>query len=45
MSEKTFKSLMWAITVIGTAVTVSLVIYTAYLYSNCSIISFIANGR
>ena len=45
MNEKTFKGLLWAVTVVGIAVTIALVIYTAYLYSNCSIISFIANGR
>lgn len=45
MSEKLFRRLLIAVTILGVAVTLALLLYTAYLYKNCSIISFIANGR
>lgn len=45
MSEKLFRRLLIAVTILGVAVTLALLFYTAYLYKNCSIISFIANGR
>lgn len=45
MREKTFRKLLIAILILGTMVTVALIGYTVYLYLNCSIISFIANGR
>ncbi|MCM1330159.1 MAG: hypothetical protein NC253_12045 [Ruminococcus sp.] len=45
MKEKTFRRLLAAITAAGILSTAALVAYTAVLYSNASIISFIANGR
>lgn len=45
MSEKKFRKILAAITAAGILSTAALVIYTALLYSNASIISFIANGR
>lgn len=45
MSEKTFRRLLAAVTAAGILSTAALVIYTAMLYSNASIINFIANGR
>ena len=45
MSDKLFRKLLILITSLGCASTVILVIVTAVLYRNCSIISFIANGR
>ncbi|MCQ4637577.1 hypothetical protein NE619_12655 [Anaerovorax odorimutans] len=45
MSDKLFGRLLICLTALGCVCTAGLVIYTIYLYSNCSIISFIANGR
>lgn len=45
MSEKTFRILLVMITVLGCISTVAMVIYTYYLYTHCSITSFIAGGR
>lgn len=45
MSEKLFKRILIGIAAAGCACTIGLAVYTCYLYLNCSIISFIANGR
>ncbi|MDE7294766.1 MAG: hypothetical protein K2N72_10125 [Oscillospiraceae bacterium] len=45
MSDKTFRRLLAAVTAAGTLITAALVIYTAVLYKNASIIEFIAGGR
>lgn len=45
MSDKLFHRLLLTIVVIGVAVTLTLLIYTVYLYMNCSILTFIASGR
>ena len=45
MCEKRFRQLLIAITVFGALITAALIVWTIYLYTNCSIISFIANGR
>ncbi len=42
MKERTFYILMSAVVALGVAVTAALVIYTAYEYKNCSIITYIA---
>ncbi|MDO5558221.1 MAG: hypothetical protein Q4F95_01340 [Oscillospiraceae bacterium] len=43
MKDKTFKRLLALITAIGILTTVSLTVYTVYLYKHASITSFIAN--
>lgn len=45
MSDKTFRRLLIIITAAGIISTAALVIYTAVLYKNASIIEFIAGGR
>lgn len=45
MREQTFRRLLFAVTLLGVISTVALILYTVYLHQNCSIISFIANGR
>lgn len=45
MNEKTFRKLLVAVTAAGIITTAALAIYTAVLYSNASIISFIAGGK
>lgn len=45
MSDKLFRRLLVLFTVIGCLFTIALVVYTIVLYRDCSIISFIANGR
>lgn len=45
MSDKTFRRLLILTAAIGGASLVALVVYTAVLYSDVSVISFIANGR
>ena len=45
MNDALFRKLLIAVTIVGVAVTAGLIAYTAYLYPNASIISFIANGR
>ncbi|MBR4021201.1 MAG: hypothetical protein IKI94_01165 [Ruminococcus sp.] len=45
MSDKLFRRLLTAVTIIGCISTILLLVYTIYLYNDCSIISFIANGR
>lgn len=45
MSDKTFRRLLILTAAIGGASLIALVVYTAVLYSDVSIISFIANGR
>ena len=45
MKERTFCILMSLIVALGIAVTAALVIYTAYEYKNCSIITYIATER
>lgn len=42
MKKSTFYKLLFLLIAIGIAVTVSLVIYTAYEYMNSSIITYIA---
>lgn len=43
MKEKTFYRLLLAVTILGCVSVVLLVVYTWYLQSNCSILSYIAN--
>lgn len=45
MSEKLFRCIFIALFAIGLISVIALVCYTVYLYNNCSIISYIANGR
>lgn len=45
MGEKTFRRLLLAVTLLGIVSTAALIAYTVFLHQNCSIISFIANGR
>lgn len=45
MKNKTFYKVLAAVTAVGCISTIALVIWTAVLYKDCSIISFIANGR
>lgn len=45
MSEKLFRRIIFALLAIGLVSVIVLVCYTVYLYNNCSIISYIANGR
>lgn len=45
MSDKLFRRLLLTVVAIGIAVTLALLIYTVYLYMNCSILTFIASGR
>ena len=42
MKERTFYILLSAVVALGVAMTAALVIYTAYEYNNCSIITYIA---
>lgn len=44
MSDKTFRRLLMGVTAVGITVTAALVIYTAVLYNNASIIEFVARG-
>lgn len=43
MSDKTFKRIVTVIMVLGIISVISITLYTIYLYTNCSIISYIAN--
>lgn len=45
MNDKTFKRLLLVCTAAGCIATTILVVVTIVMYRNCSIISFIANGR
>lgn len=45
MKDRTFLRVMVIISAVGCAVAVGLLIYTAVLYKNLSITSFISNGR
>ncbi len=45
MRDLTFRRLLFAVTLLGVVSTAALIAYTVYLHQNCSIISFIANGR
>lgn len=45
MNDKLFKRILTAITAVGTVSTLALILYTAALFSDCSIISYIANWR
>ncbi len=45
MRDLTFRRLLLAVTLLGVVSTAALIAYTVYLHQNCSIISFIANGR
>lgn len=43
MSDKTFKIIITAVMVMGVISVIAITLYTIYLYTNCSIISYIAN--
>lgn len=43
MSDKKFYTILMIVLALGVISTVALTIYTAHLYNNCSIISYIAN--
>lgn len=45
MSERLFKTIIIAVTILGVLSVAVLVAYTYYLHEDCSIISYIANGR
>lgn len=45
MKDARFRKLAACIAILGCISTAALIIYTIYLYDNCSIISFLANGR
>ncbi len=45
MSDRLFKAIIAAVTILGMLSVVALVVYTYYLHEDCSIISYIANGR
>ncbi len=45
MKDATFYKLLAAIVILGTLVTVILLAVTKQQYDNCSILSYIANGR
>ncbi|MBO5163134.1 MAG: hypothetical protein J6B75_01630 [Ruminococcus sp.] len=45
MSDKIFKRLLLICTAAGCIATVLLIMITTILYKDCSIISYIANGR
>lgn len=45
MSDKLFRRIIVTLTVVGCVSTILLVVYTILIYRDCSIISFIANGR
>ncbi|MDE6745136.1 MAG: hypothetical protein K2J72_00715 [Oscillospiraceae bacterium] len=45
MNDKLFKRILAAITAVGTVSTLALILYTVALFSDCSIISYIANWR
>lgn len=43
MSDKAFKRIVTMIMVLGVISVIAIALYTIYLYTNCSIISYIAN--
>lgn len=43
MSDKAFKRIVTAIMVLGVISVIAITLYTVYLYTDCSIISYIAN--
>ncbi len=43
MSDKAFKRIVTMIMVLGVISVIAITLYTFYLYTNCSIISYIAN--
>ena len=45
MKEKTFYKLLFAVLTAGVISVIALLIYTAVLRHDCSIITYIANGR
>lgn len=45
MNEKTFHKLLIAVLTAGVISVIALLIYTAILRRDCSIITYIANGR
>ena len=45
MQDKTFYRLLIAVTVLGALSVIALLVYTAVLQQNVSVISYIANGR
>lgn len=45
MNDKLFKRILTAVAAAGTVSTLALVLYTISLFSDCSIISYIANWR
>lgn len=44
MNDKLFDKIITAVTVLGILSVIVLTVWTIYLYKNCSIIAFIANG-
>lgn len=45
MSDKAFKRIVIAVMAAGVISVIAITLYTFYLYTNCSIISYIANRR
>lgn len=45
MSDKLFKRIFAAVAAAGAASVLAVILYTAALFSDCSIISYIANWR
>ncbi|MBR6760405.1 MAG: hypothetical protein IKM30_00030 [Oscillospiraceae bacterium] len=45
MKERVFRRIITAICIIGTLITIALVLYTYHLHETCSILTFIANER
>lgn len=45
MNDKLFKRILTAVAAVGTVTTIALILYTVSLFSDCSIISYIANWR
>ena len=45
MKDKTFRRLLAAVMIVGSVSSFILVLVTIHMYQNCSILSYIANGR
>lgn len=45
MSDKKFNIVLYSLLVLGIISVIILIIYTYYLYKDCSIISYIGNGK
>lgn len=43
MSDKKYYAILMIVLALGVLSTIALTLYTAHLYNNCSIISYIAN--